>query len=521
MQGANVFRFGSAGTLQETDYEQLIHYTFLYDEGDECTDVTGGFTAFNGAGTTSKGSNYLYAKTTTYQGNIPGFVSANKIDLSEYDRNHVIAKIISSTHGAWICFDETRSTTITYDNAKNYLAEMRVTYCSKDDPSGEKVYKYVDDTEVLDSGYAYIMTNYSSNSFDRSEVYVYNWFLTKPDNYTLWADKAELTATDLDTLVADEASMGVLMNSKEAIKYMVKQCTGTAMVAVLQSDVAKAALAASPYLNTVIGNEHWAKFIMMLAPELLNYTMLYDEGDECTEVTGGWNNQYTQYTSGGTLYTGSKLTKNISNISGNIEGKAFLSSTLVTDTIDLTGYVLAGVIAKVISSGIGANAFARFADTINSKTVTERFGIDPIPITGEKVLHCFDLAATKELYSYFQILSSGTTSEAISAEFSSLFVLKADNYFGCASKAGIVADTMTALIADSAKMQVLMLNEDAVDYLCGCTGDLMASIVASETAVAEIVGSAYATAKLTNHPVWRKFINMSPICEDAGLTAIL
>ena len=264
------------------------------------------------------------------------------------------------------------------------------------------------------------------------------------------------------------------------------------MVGVLNSTAAKAALAASPHLGKVIANPHWARFMIILAPELLNYAMLYDNGDENIPVTGGWG-KWASIGSAFTVTKGDtlKLQSNAAN-TGVYVGTA--------NKINTQGYVKAYTINK---QGGGESAYSFFgANTkmtswgnIDAAFVDTRTSFAPICVGDINIASM-----------YFGI---GVGSNAM-FEISGCYMLKPDPWQTWAAICNITSHTtLDALLADSTAMSTLMASEAASQYLMGCTGDLMVSVCNSETAMTALVNNVaydYAFA----HPVWYKFMTMIP-----------
>ena len=255
----------SGGTIEvDLRMRQLVNYTMLYDAGDECVDVTRGWTGYGGSGTVTKGSNYLYGKTTTYNGACPFFVSTNAIPAQDYVLNFVKCKIVTNTHWANFGFGANRVTSIPYASLGSY-SDSAVTCGGSVDAQDVVLLKSADIT-TTESEYAYACAQYGTRSRNRAEFYLYNWALFKADDWQNLCEKAGVTApSTIAELIADSASIAAILGSEDAVKFMIAQCTGDFMASAIQSDVFLTALNASPYKTLVQGNEHWAKFLAMVA----------------------------------------------------------------------------------------------------------------------------------------------------------------------------------------------------------------------------------------------------------------
>ena len=61
------------------------------------------------------------------------------------------------------------------------------------------------------------------------------------------------------------ANSADLLSNESAVRYMIYNCTGDFMVSAIKSSVFLTALESSPYKEMVYANEHWAKFLAMVA----------------------------------------------------------------------------------------------------------------------------------------------------------------------------------------------------------------------------------------------------------------
>lgn len=89
-----------------------------------------------------------------------------------------------------------------------------------------------------------------------------NIAMFKPDDWETLASKAGITATSIDDILTNSET---LLANKNAVNFMVAQCTGDFMGSAMASEVFLTALNSSPYKSMVQANEHWAKFLAMVA----------------------------------------------------------------------------------------------------------------------------------------------------------------------------------------------------------------------------------------------------------------
>lgn len=482
-------------------YEQIINYTMLYDEGieGETAGVWGkdgyamsGYTINQG----TKNADNLYMKVTGDSA-ISMFGTANKISLDDYSLLGFV-NIANDTGG------EGKGIFKTFIPNKSDMKSGRVL----NGYLGENANKTLVTESVADITGSYYLAMWapSSSGYTRSG-YIYNIFLTKPDDINTLCDKAGVGETDLATLLTDTASLTAIFNSEDAVNFMVAQCTGDFMVGVLNSESAVALLKASPYINTVVGNPHWAKFVMMIptAQELLNVTLLYDYGDECTDVTGGWTSSgYSR--PGSTITSGTKNANSLS-VSGVGSGKGQMLG--IANAVDVGDYKLVITIGEATGTYTTANleiAISTSKALPNAPEWVAQYGAQ-----GDKGLQTYDITG-KTGNQYFALWAGGVNTKSGNVYFMGL--VKSDNWQTWASLGGITATDLNALLADPNLMATLMSNEEACRYMVGCTGDLMVSICNSEVAMNALVSNiAYDYA--FDHPVWYKFMTMCPVSLEA------
>ena len=99
-----------------------------------------------------------------------------------------------------------------------------------------------------------------------SNLSIYDIFLTKSDDWKTLCKKAGISPPDtLEELVADSAKLAVILGNSSATRFMLMCCTGDFMASAVTSDAFLYALGNSKYKEMVYTNEHWAKFLAMVA----------------------------------------------------------------------------------------------------------------------------------------------------------------------------------------------------------------------------------------------------------------
>ena len=88
----------------------------------------------------------------------------------------------------------------------------------------------------------------------------------KEDAWETLCDLSEVAMPEtLDHLLLDASALTRILDLDAAVQYMISCCTGAFMLHAVQSEAFLTALEASPYKERVYANEHWAKFLAMVA----------------------------------------------------------------------------------------------------------------------------------------------------------------------------------------------------------------------------------------------------------------
>lgn len=251
--------------------------------------------------------------------------------------------------------------------------------------------------------------------------------------------------------------------------------------------------------------------------QLVNYTMLYDRGDECTDVTGGWDKYFTNFNSFWTV-TGA-LTKNSDNIQFLDEvalGYHTYKVLFTNSAININGFVGALIVSELVRKTAGKTTgvfnvefelkttptdagatYKRLSYTLYDKSSGIGKNVNAINFSD----YITDYSTT-ELYAGF---IANTQDYICNAKAYALAFFKEDDWQTLASIAGITANSINDILTNSS---TLLSNEEAVNYMTyNCTGSFMASAVASETFLTALNSSAYNTTIQANEH-WNKFLSM-------------
>lgn len=258
-QGTGTFIGG-----KEINTSQVINYLMLYDYGYECVDVTGGWSTYGlyGSPTISKNSDHLYIdiprgwKTGAFgmgkQVNFAGYslLFARYSGKGFYDSaadiyNRAISvrtdKHVVSSYGSW-------------NDGSNVGVDMRLTGAQKEHIETRSL-------ENAQESY-YVNCGLNIGNGHSGTLKVFALALTKSDDWESLANLAGVTASSIDDILTNS---GTLLNNENAVKFMIYNCTGDFMVSAIQSSTFLTALNNSPYKTLIQANEHWNKFLNMVA----------------------------------------------------------------------------------------------------------------------------------------------------------------------------------------------------------------------------------------------------------------
>ena len=240
-------------------YEQLVNYIIFYDSGDDCNEVHGGWLGTYKAQSStnlvemSKNADHIYFSYKGSYWKYRWLYTTNKIDFTDYvgltlkgnatsnaTYPHAAIGVVngvsfnSSNLPMWTKVAEVKSGPFTVCDLSEITGELNVMFgCGKGDSTSQT-----------------------------GSMYVYEVFAYKADDYAKLASKAGITATSIDDILTDSST---LLSNEDAVNFMIAQCTGDFMVSAIQNTTFLTALNNSPYKSVVQSNEHWAKFLAMVA----------------------------------------------------------------------------------------------------------------------------------------------------------------------------------------------------------------------------------------------------------------
>ena len=244
---------------------QIVNYVMLYDYGKECVDLTGGWGMYNYPTYVNygvfgeKNDTYIHSGANTSDSNVHKNVYAeNLIDVTGYSGFALLVYLHNSNIIAGLINKKPNNNDAIWEPSdKIQMGTVATTgVVSRTD---EKV--FVNQNINLTGSYyfGYWSSRYSGSSFYSN---FYAGLLYKEDDWQTLAGIAGITAGSIDDILTNSS---VLLSNEEAVKFMVYNCTGDFMVSAIQSSTFLTALNNSEYKTKIYANEHWSKFLSMVA----------------------------------------------------------------------------------------------------------------------------------------------------------------------------------------------------------------------------------------------------------------
>ena len=247
-------------------YEQLVNYTMLYDLGDECTDITGGWVSktdtsnASSNNTFTKNSDNLYQKGGTRTGGTTSWAGRwftnNKIAFADTVKGFVAYTAVQSGTSNF------NAPNVCIMSAINNGDSTPTAWVGGLAVSQSRTGKLLNITSAL-------ANNYVSIGYVRNGYYnMYGFGLLKQDNWQELCTIAGLNSsdyTDEQALCENSTAIATILASAEAVQFMIYQCTGSFMGRFIITPACLTALNNSPYYTKIQANEHWNKFLSMVA----------------------------------------------------------------------------------------------------------------------------------------------------------------------------------------------------------------------------------------------------------------
>ena len=251
---------------------QEINYTILYDYGDlgesggweykritDSTDTKD--TPFASYTFTQNADNlYIYGLHNSNKNCKAGAFTVNKFDMSQYSAFFIKSNIGTKGPAVIVRFQTflEDNTDRSKDNTTEYYL-FNTPYNS----STLSISKPVVSSNITTTGNRKMVFSIDSwGWYGDVGAYLYHLTIFKPDKIQGLIERANIVATTINEILDNSE---VILNNESAINYMITQCTGDFMAAAIQSETFLTALNNSPYKTKVYANEHWAKFLNMVA----------------------------------------------------------------------------------------------------------------------------------------------------------------------------------------------------------------------------------------------------------------
>ena len=243
---------------------------------------------------------------------------------------------------------------------------------------------------------------------------------------------------------------------------------------------------------------------------LVNYTMLYDAGNECSDLTGGY--QFYSYPTYGTAVYGTKNTADI-EIGGSTGDSNCHKNCYTKNKINLTGYVGFGINQQTLNKTHLVAGFITTQPSYSTNIWVPSGTIEGVTVatTGtieggdKKEVNCSNFTLNDSYYFAFTNYNKLSTRASFYSKIYYAFLYKSDDWQTLANLAGITANSIDDILTNSA---TLLANKEAVEFMIyNCTGEFMAKAVTSNTFLTALNNSEYKT-KIYANKHWTKFLNM-------------
>ena len=253
-------------------WSQTVNYTMLYDNGNEQTTLTGGWTGGYADSQYTYGGDYVKnADNLCLRKQSDGyptifFRTNNPVDINEYSKVATVATYSFTPAGYSFGWDIKINPTSTFEPIEGLLGVFSATNITQStkklNMSGEIDWS---STTFGDSAYVFCMLHGGTTGGSRGEIKFYNLILLKSDNWSALCSLAGLIApSTMDELLSNADAVNAILSDKLSVDYMLLNCTGDFMASAVASETFLTALEASPYKDLVYSNEHWAKFLAMV-----------------------------------------------------------------------------------------------------------------------------------------------------------------------------------------------------------------------------------------------------------------
>lgn len=223
----------------QKNYVELFDGSRVGKDFDDNTELTGGWTGI----------------TSTYDDYIEFFCSGGSA-------NGNTNKAIDMSDYSLLAFDWAHYSYTSFAGTTVKLMPSDTTVLSVSHTWYPPPYLFAFDVSALTEEQITISMWRSTNGNAKPYVKIYFCGLFKADDWQSLAELAGVQATSIAELLTKS---DVLLSDGGAVSFMAARCTGDFMIYALLSADFLSALATSPYSSMLYANEHWAKFLAMVA----------------------------------------------------------------------------------------------------------------------------------------------------------------------------------------------------------------------------------------------------------------
>ena len=244
----------------------------------------------------------------------------------------------------------------------------------------------------------------------------------------------------------------------------------------------------------------------------VGYLMLYDRGDEFTQITGCWSN-FVTYQNGWTTEIGVKNTDNLYLVANTILLGVNFTTTKKVNFTDYNKYYQK---ITYITDGEYWNQCSIFSRLLSYPNLISHIseGESIILInnhctfSGTNIIQSTNITEYNDEY-YLDLSNTAVTGINSQAKFYSIWLSKDDNFVTWRDLAGLSSSTYTTLesiVTDSTAMNTIVNSPKAVSYMLSSSGSIMMSVLENNVAYSSLTTEIKSRAKENEH--WIKFASL-------------
>ena len=243
----------------------VCNYTMLYDYGDECVDVSGGWAVspfWSNARAFTKNADSLYGSGGGTNNVEYAEYNSAALDLADYTKVFLRYKFYTTKDS----YKQAAAFNLSLNDGVNARQQIFGRgYNNVTSTINENTYRIIAIPSVSNPCHFEFVLRSAWSSVSSWNAAVFALALFKEDDIEALCAKAGISYPgSLDSLIASTSSISAILNNEDAIKYMAANCTGDFMGAFVTNSACRSALDASPHRVIVNTNKHWEKFLAMV-----------------------------------------------------------------------------------------------------------------------------------------------------------------------------------------------------------------------------------------------------------------